>query len=67
MNRMLKSRRMKLDRHVSRMGRTFLGNKEENRRLERQRRGWANNNKIYLRKTGRGSMDWFHLALDKDQ
>jgi hypothetical protein len=35
--------------------------------LRRARRGWVDNNKLYLRKIGWGCTDWIDLAQDRNQ
>jgi hypothetical protein len=40
---------------------------ERNRSLERQRRRWKDNIKIYLREVGWGGMDCIVLAQNNDQ
>jgi hypothetical protein len=70
---MIKSRRMRWEGHVARMGEKrnaymFLVGKPEGRRpLGRPRRRWVDNTKIYLREIGWGGMDWVDLAQDTDQ
>jgi hypothetical protein len=45
----------------------LVGKPEGKRPLVRPRRRWVDNIKMYLREIGWGSMDWIHLAQDKDQ
>ena len=40
---------------------------EERRPLERSRRRWEDNTKIYLRKMESGSTNWIDLAQDLDR
>jgi hypothetical protein len=47
--------------------RIFVGKPEGKRPPGRPRRGWMDNIKMYLRKTGWGGMDWIDLAQDRDQ
>jgi hypothetical protein len=47
--------------------RILVGKPEGKRPLGRRKRKWVDNNKIDLRETGWGSMDWIDLAQDKDQ
>jgi hypothetical protein len=44
----------------------MVGISEGNRPLGRRRREWADNIKTGLTEIGRGSVDWIHLAQDKD-
>jgi hypothetical protein len=44
-----------------------VGKPELKRPIERPRRRWMDNNKMDLREIGWGGMDWFDLALDRDQ
>jgi hypothetical protein len=47
---------------------TFLVGKLEGMRpLEGHRRRWEDNIKMNLRKIGRGTVDWVHVAQDKDK
>jgi hypothetical protein len=45
----------------------FGGKPEGKRPLERPRRRWENGIKMDLRETGRGSVEWIHLAQDRDR
>jgi hypothetical protein len=47
--------------------RILVGKPEGKRPLRRQRRGWVNNIKIYLREIGWDGMDWIELAQDRGQ
>jgi hypothetical protein len=47
--------------------RILVGNPEGKRLLERQRRRWQDGIKIYLREIGWGSVEWIHLAQNKDR
>jgi hypothetical protein len=70
---MMKSRRMKWAGHVARMRakrnafRILMGKSEGKRPLGRPRRRWVDNNKMDLRETGWGDMDWIDLAQDSDK
>jgi hypothetical protein len=44
-----------------------VGKPEGKGPLGRPRRTWENNIKMDLREIGWGSMDWIHLAHDRDQ
>jgi hypothetical protein len=63
--RMIKSRRMRLEGHVTRIGekknayRIFVGNPEGNRPLGRPRRRWVTNIKMDLKEIG-----WDRYGLD---
>jgi hypothetical protein len=63
---MIKSRRMRREAHVARMG-ELVGKSEAKRPLERPRRRWVDNSKMDLRDIGRGGMDWIDLVQDRDQ
>jgi hypothetical protein len=71
--RMIKSKRMKWERHVTRMGekrnahRILVGKREGNIPLGRPRRRWLDNTETYLRELGSGGMDRVGLAQDRDQ
>jgi hypothetical protein len=71
--RMIKSRRMKLAGHVSRMGekrnahRILVAKLERKGSLGRQRRWWLDNMKVDLRETGWDGTNWIELAQDRDQ
>jgi hypothetical protein len=45
----------------------LVGKLEEKRPLRRPRRRWVDNIEMGLREIGWGSMDWIHLAKDRDQ
>jgi ribosome biogenesis protein Nip4 len=45
----------------------LVGRPEERRPLERPRRRWEDNIKMYLREMGFGDVDWIHLAQDKNR
>jgi hypothetical protein len=70
---MIKSRKMRWEGHVARMGekrkayRILVGKPEGKRPLERPRRRSVDNIKMDLRETGWGGMDWIDMALDRDQ
>jgi hypothetical protein len=70
---MTKSRRMRWEEHVARIGekrnayRILVGMPEGKRRLRRPRHRWVDNIKMDLREIGWDGMDWIDLAQDKDQ
>jgi len=70
--RVIKSRIMRLSGHVARMGKergvyTFLVGKPEGRRpLGRPRRRWVDNISMVLQEIGCEYMDWIWLAQDRD-
>jgi len=70
--RVVKSRRMKWEGHVARMGdgrvvhKVLVGKPEGKRLLGRPRRRWKDNIKMDLRKLG-WSGDWMELAQDRDR
>jgi hypothetical protein len=59
--RIINSRRMRWEGHVSRMG------GEGKAPLGRPRRRWVDNIKMDLREIGWVGMDWIDLAQDRDQ
>ena len=69
--RVVKSRRMRWERHVARMGqgrgvyRVLVGKPEGKRPLGRPRRRWEDNIKMDLQEGGCG--DWMELAQDRDR
>jgi hypothetical protein len=69
--RMIKSRRMRWEGHVARMGveenayRLLVGNPEGRRRLGRLRHRWVDNNKMDLGETEWSGVDWIDLAQDR--
>jgi hypothetical protein len=71
--RMIKSRRIRWEEHVARMGRWEMRKKFWLERLrgmrphERPGRKWDDNNKIVVREIGMKGVDWIHLALDRDR
>jgi hypothetical protein len=72
--RMIKSRRMRWEGYVARMGekrnayRILVGKPDGKRPLGRPRRRWVDNIKINLvREIGWDDMDWIDLAQDRDQ
>jgi hypothetical protein len=44
-----------------------VGKLEGRRPLGRPRRTWVDNNKLDVKEIGRGDMDWYDLAQDRDQ
>ena len=71
--RVIKSRRMRWDGHVARMGeergvyRVLVGKPEGRRPLGRPRRRWVDNIRMDLQEVGCGYMDWIGLAQDRDR
>jgi hypothetical protein len=71
--RVIKSRRMRLARHVTRMGEergvyeVLVGKPEGKRPLGRPRLGWEHNIKMDLQEVGCLVMDWIWLAQDRDR
>jgi ribosome biogenesis protein Nip4 len=47
--------------------RALVGNPEGRRPLGRPKRRWEDNIKMDLREVGWGSVDFFHLAQDRDR
>jgi hypothetical protein len=70
--RMIKSRRMRWEGHVARMGekriayRLLVGKPEGKRPPERPKHTWMDNIRIDLREIGWGGAHWIGLAQDKD-
>ena len=70
--RVVKSRRMRWDGHVARMGedrgvhRLLVGKPEGKRPLERPRRRWEDNIKMDLQEVGGCHGDWMELAQDRE-
>jgi hypothetical protein len=60
-------------RHVTRVGeirnayKIFVGKPEGKRPLGKPRRRWKNNNRMNLRERRWESVDWIHLAENRDQ
>jgi hypothetical protein len=71
--RMIKLRRMRWEGHVARMGegrciyRVLVGRPESKRPVERPRRRWEDNIKMYLRKIGIDGAKWIQLAQGRVQ
>jgi hypothetical protein len=71
--RVVKSRRMRWEGHVARMGegravhRFLVGKPEGKRPLGRPRRRWEDNIKMDLREVGGSCGDWMVLAQDRDR
>jgi hypothetical protein len=69
--RVIKSRKMRLGRHVVRMGegrgvyRVLVGRPEGRRPLGRPRRRWEDNIKLDLREIGIDGANWIRLARDR--
>jgi hypothetical protein len=49
------------------MYRVLMGKPEGKRPLGRPRRRWGNGIRMDLREIGWGSVDWIHLAQDRDR
>jgi hypothetical protein len=70
--RVVKSRRMRWEWHVARMGeergvhRVLVGKPEGKRLLGRPRRRWEDNIKMDVQEVGGGRGDWKELAQDRD-
>jgi hypothetical protein len=47
--------------------RILIGRPEGRRPLGRPRRRWEDNIKLDLQEVGWGSMDWIHMAQDRDR
>ena len=47
--------------------RILVGKPEGKRPLERARRRWEDNIKMYLQEVGCGGMDWIDLGQDRDR
>jgi hypothetical protein len=68
---MIKSRRMRWEGHVARVGekknvyRLLVGKPEGKRPLGRPRRRWTDNIKMVLSETGLGGVDWIGLTQDR--
>jgi hypothetical protein len=71
--RIIKSRRMRWEDHVARMGekrnayRLLVGNPEGKRPLGRPRRRWVGNIRMDLGEVGWGDVDWIGLAKDRNR
>ena len=71
--RVIKSRRMRWEGHVARMGeergvhRVLVGKPEVKRPFGRPRRRWENNIKMDLQEVRGGCGDWMGLAQDRDR
>jgi hypothetical protein len=71
--RMIRSKRMRLAGHVTRMGKTrnvyriLVGKPEGMRSLVRPRRRWLDNIKMGLREIGHIGMDRIDLAKNRDK
>jgi hypothetical protein len=69
----IKSRRMRWAGHVARMGegrnvyRVLVGKPEGRRPLGRPRRRWEDGIRMDLEEIGWGSVEWIHLAQDRDR
>jgi hypothetical protein len=71
--RIIKSRKMRWEGHVARMGknrnacRLFVVKPEGKRPLGRSRRRWVDNNKMDLGEVGWGDVNWIGLAQDRNR
>jgi hypothetical protein len=71
--RIIKSRRMRWEGHVARMGekrnayRLLVGKPEGKRPLGRPRRRWVDNIRMALGEMGWGDVDWIGLAQDRNR
>jgi hypothetical protein len=71
--RIIKSRRMRWEGHVARMGekrnayRLLVGKPNRKRPLGRPRRRWVYNIRMDLGEVGWGDMDWIGLAKDRNR
>jgi hypothetical protein len=71
--RVIKSRRMRWARNVTRMAegrglyRVLVAKPEGKRTLGRPRHRWEDNIKIYCKKVRCGCMDWIELAQDRER
>jgi hypothetical protein len=71
--RLIKSRRMRWEGHMARMGegrgvyRVLVGRPEGKRPLGRPRRRWEDNIKMDFRETGIDGANWIQLAQDRVQ
>ena len=68
--RVVKSRRMRWEGHVARVGkgvyRVLVGKPEGKKPLGRPRRRWEDNIKMDLQEVERACGDWMELAEDRD-
>jgi hypothetical protein len=71
--RIIKSRRMRWEGHVARMGekryeyRLLVGKPDGGGLLETPRRRWADNIRMDLGEVGWGDVDWIGLAQDRNR
>jgi len=71
--RVIKSRIMRWEGHVARLGerrgeyRVLVGKPERKRRFVRPRRNWEENNKMDLQEVECGCMNWIDLAQVRDR
>jgi hypothetical protein len=71
--RIIKSRRMRWEGHVARMGekrnayRLLVGKPEEGRPLGRPRRRWLDNIRMNHVEVGWGDVDWIGLTQNRDR
>jgi hypothetical protein len=72
MIRIIKSRRIRWEGHVARMGekrniyRLLVGKPEGKKALGRPRHRWADNIRMHLGEVGWGDVDWIGLAQDRN-
>jgi hypothetical protein len=70
---MFKSRRMRWEEFVARMGqkrnayRISVGRQDGKRPLGIPRHRWVDNTKLDLREIGWGGLDWIDLARDREE
>jgi hypothetical protein len=70
---MMKSRRVRWEGHVARIGvmkyayKLLMGKPEGKKPLGRPRRRWLDNIKMDLLEIGWGDVDWIDLAQDRDK
>ena len=71
--RVIKSRRLRWAGHIARIEeggdvhKVLVGKPEGKRPLERPRRRWEDNIKMYFQEVGRGCRDWMELDQDRDR
>jgi hypothetical protein len=71
--RVIKSRKLRWEGHVTRMGdmrceyKILVGKSERKRPLRRREFRWEGNIRTHLKKVGWEVVDWIDLAQDKDQ
>jgi hypothetical protein len=71
--RMIKSKKMRWVTNIARTKekinacRILIGKSEEKRPLGRTRRSWEDNIRVDPKEVGWKSVDWIHLAMNRDQ